>query len=258
MKKKDIITIIVLLVIFGIIFLIALISKDNENEIKRKTEYNELTLLTNEDIFLSVSNNISRSFEYSDYIIKNNKYENMTFTAERIYVISNLNLYKYYVEGNLYKLSENDPKNIGKEYFVLNYDIKSKAYNVETISKDKYENASSEKHVFKVIDSNQYNEFEYTNLNDKNRASMYFNDFVENMYLNTEKAYKILSTETKEKYFNTLEDFEKFTTQNTNIIMKEYGVNNNKIAVVDNNGIEYIFNITYVLEYNVTMNMTED
>lgn len=258
MKKKDIITIIVLLVIFGIIFLIASINKDDEVEINKKTEYHEITLVTDEDIFLSVSNNISKSFEHSDYIIKNNIYKNMSFKAEKMYVVSKGSLYKYYVEGALYQITENAPKYIRKEYFILNYDINSKAYNVETINKEIYTDAKNEEYKFENIDVNNYNNFEYITLTDKNRASMYFNDFIEKMYLYPEEAYNLLSNVTKERYFNTFKDFEKFIKKYKSITLKEYGATDKQIGILDNNGIQYTFDISYILKYNVTIDMTEE
>ena len=112
MKKRDIVTLIVLGIIFIFIFVIIMINNSNEEEKKEKTEFNNLSLLENESIFLTVSNSINKICEYSNnklalnYILKendNNDYSNMSFKAEEIYVVSNLELYKYYVEGSFYR-----------------------------------------------------------------------------------------------------------------------------------------------------------
>lgn len=268
MKKRDIITIIVLGIIFCIIFLIAYINKDNNNGVENSFEA-KLNLLTEENTFLSVSNNINKLFEYSTndtllrFITKDeiNKqdYQNKSFEAEEIYVVNKNNLYKYYVKGNVYLVTEESSSEfIRKEYFVLNYDKSNKCFSIDLISENAYENAKKEKYIFETINKNNYNEFEYTYLSDKSRALMYFNDFLYKVYTNKKEAYNLVSNDTKEQYFNTYEEFEKFIKNHNNIIVKEYSVNGNEIGIKDNYNVEYVFEISYILNYNVTINITEE
>ena len=267
MNKRDIVTLVILGIIFAFIFVIILLIGNNEEDIKNKSEYNELTLVSSESIFLSVSNNINKICEYSNdnislnFIMKDeinkNEYKNILFQAEQMYVVSNLNLYKYYVKGQFYKNVEDTiPEYIKDGYFILNYDIETTSYNIEKITKERYENAKSEEYIFEKINSNDYNRFKYSNLNNKSRALLYFNDFLNKIYSAPEKAYNLLTSETRNSNFNTYNQFKEFISNYNNITMKEYSVNGNKIGIKDNYDNEYIFKITYVLEYSVAINQT--
>ena len=54
MKKRDIITIGILLIIFGILLVIMLINKNNNEDKTSKTEFKTLSLLTDESTFISI------------------------------------------------------------------------------------------------------------------------------------------------------------------------------------------------------------
>jgi len=267
MKKRDIITLMILGIIFFFILVIILINNNNEKN-KNKTEYSDLTLLTNESVFLSISNSINKISEYSNnnislsYIVKNdiNKkdYQNTSYKAEEIYVVSNLNLYKYYVKGSFYKeVMDMVPEYIKDEYFVLNYDMENRTYNIELINEKKYNNASNEEYKFESISKNEYNDFVYSNLNNKSRALMYFNDYLNKMYYNQEEAYSLLTNETKNNYFLTINEFKNYIN-NKNFSMKEFSVEKDRIGIKDNYDNEFIFEISYILKYKVTINKTEE
>lgn len=270
MKKRDVITLVVLAIIFVVIFIVMYINKENDEDIDVKNEFNKLTLLTDESTFLSVSDSINKICDYSNtnsqllsFIMKDNinsaDYENMSFKAEQIYVISNLNLYKYYVKGNFYQeLMDQEAKYIKTEYFILNYDLNASAFNIEIINSDIYDNAKEEKYIFEVIDNNNYNNFEYSTISKKTRAIMYFNDFITKIYSSSEEAYNLLSSETKNNYFNTYEEFLTFIQTHDNITLESYSIGENEIYIKDNYSIEYSFEINYVLNYNVTINITEE
>lgn len=267
MNKRDVKTIVVLLIIFSLIAIIILIYQKNYVDVEGNTEFNSLTLLKDENNFLSVSNNVNKICEYSTnnsnnlkYIsdVNYNEYKNTTFKADKIYVISRLNLYKYYISGNLYENIYDMPNKLLKEkYFILNYDMDTSAFFVEEIDKETYNNAENINHEFKSIEKNSYNKFEYTTLSDKSRAVLYFNDFLDKLYTNINEAYLLIDDNTKTNNFDTLEKFKDFVNKYSNITMKEFSVNGSKIGIKDNYNNEYIINITYVLKYNVTINIKE-
>ena len=89
MGKKNVITFIVLGIIFVGIFIFVYISgKDNRD--KDNTEFPNLTIVTDENMYFSVSNNLSKIFTYSEdkikYIVKNeidyNDYMDASFVVE--------------------------------------------------------------------------------------------------------------------------------------------------------------------------------
>lgn len=270
MNKRDIVTLSILAGIFVFILLIVLLNWNKEEDIKNKTEFNELVILNDESVFLSVSNSINKICEYSnnntslDFILKNeeynkNKYKNTSFKANEIYVVSKLELYKYYVKGSFYKeVMDQPPTYIEDGYFILNYDMENTSYNIEIINEEKYNNAKDEKYIFEKVNSNNYNRFEYSNLSNKSRALLYFNDFLNKLNYNIEEAYNLLSSDTKNNRFTTIDEFRNFISENKNITMKEYSINNNEIGIKDNYNNEYIFRITYAFKYIVTINKTEE
>lgn len=267
MDKRDKKALVVLGVIFSIIILIVLINRNAGEEERKKTEFRDLTLVTDENTFFSVINNLNKLSNYSisdanllKYITSDDidykEYEFTFLEVEEMYVISKLNLYKYYVKGNLYKDSfEEQPTLVGEKYYVLNYDITTSCFNIEIINKKKYENAKTTKQKFNDIEKNEYNKFEYTTLNNKSRALLYFNDFIKK---DSKSMYELLSIATKEKYFNTYEEFENYLKKYSNISTKEFSTNNNKIAIKDNYGNEYIFDIDGILKYTVSITKTEE
>ena len=267
MDKRDKKALVVLGVIFSIIILIVLINRNAGEEERKKTEFRNLTLVTDENTFFSVINNLNKLSNYSisdanllKYIssddIDSKEYEFTFLEVEEMYVISKLSLYKYYVKGNLYKDSfEEQPTLIGEKYYVLNHDITTSCFNIEIINKKEYDNAKNSKQKFNDIEKNDYNKFEYTTLNNKSRALLYFNDYLKK---DSKSKYELLNDSTKEKYFNNYEDFEKYLKEYNNISTKEFSVSDNKIAIKDNYGNEYIFNINGILKYTVSITKTEE
>lgn len=268
MKKRDIITIIVLLVIFAFIFVIALVNKDNSKNDNEDSEFSELTILKDENLFISIEKNINKVFEYATnkpqaltYIIKNNivdnEYQNKSFKLIESYVISDDSLYKFFIKGDVSQEIINEkPKFFKKEYLILNYDIDKNTYNVEIIDEKKYNKASKEEHIFEKVNINEYNRFEYSTLSPKARAIMYFNDFINKMYSTPELAYNLLSSETKNNYFYTIEEFKNFINKQENFLMNEFAMRENQIGIKDKKNNEYIFEINGILKYEVTINLT--
>jgi len=269
MKKRDIITIAILGIIFVFIAVIIITIEKKQGD-NIKSEYEKLTLLTDEQMFLTVANNINNISIYSNsniralnYISKDEideeDYKNTTFQAKEIYVISNVDLYKYYVKGSFYTdLYNQNAEFIRDEYFILNHNVSNGAYSIEKISKKIYDNAKDEEYTFETVGSNDYNKFKFTTLSSKSRATLYFYDFLKKMYNNTEEAYELLTTTTKQNYFYTYDEFTQFILNNKNISIKEYSVNDDKIGIKDNNNNEYVFNISYVLDYTVTIYKAEE
>lgn len=269
MDKRDIKALIVLGVIFGIIILVVLINKNaGENE-RKNTEYRELTIVKDENIFFSVVNNINKISRYSSSnpeLIKNivnndidsNEYEFTSFNGEEMYVISKLNLYKYYVKGILSKESIDGSSEGIKKYYILNFDINKSCFNIDVITEKEYNSAKDKNIKFSDIEKNNYNDFEYINLSNKSRAILYFNDYLNKILQNPESIYLVLNSSTKSTYFNTLDDFKMFVNKNSNISISEFSTNDDKIAIKDNKGNEYMFSVYGVLKYDLSIKKAEE
>lgn len=269
MDKRDIKTLVVLGIIFGLIILIFVFTRDDTASIKKKSEFYDFTMVLNEDTFFSVVNNVNKLCEYSTndinkvkYIstdIDYKEYENMLFNVSEIYVISRLNLYKYYIKGGVYTNIYDQKSEFVKDlYLVLNYDMNTMTFDIYKINKDIYDSRDSSNLEFGDIERNDYNEFIYTSLSDKSRAVLYFNDFINKVYNDIDSAYNILSNDTISNNFVTIDKFKTFVNSFDNIGMKEYNVSDSRISIRDKFGNEYIFNISSVLKYSVSINIAED
>lgn len=266
MYKKNVLTFIVLGVMFLLIFLFVYIEGRESRELKN-SEFPYLTMVSDEDMFYSVSNNLNKLFLYANedydninYIVKGNinynDYQNVSFSVNEEMVISHLNLYKYYIKGKFYTDYFDALSTYLRDgYFVLNYDKNTNSFLIEVIDEEEYNNASNDKQIYSVIDSNSYNSFENISVSDKSRVFTYFYDFKNKLLNDIELSYGLVDNDTKVKYFDSLDKYKKYFEELDNIDVVYYSVNDNVIGIKDNNDIEYIFNISGILKYSVTINI---
>lgn len=288
--KENKITIIVLLIILAIIFSVFYFFNKQETERVQSTEYLEIEELEDTSMFFSISENINKICEYvnsntptkliniidKDYIEKNgltssniinyfqDDYQNTTFKSHETYVVSDKNLYKYYVRGYLYVNMFDEPSTITEEkYFILNYNLNNLAYSVEPIDEKIYNSAiKSKKFNFKEITPNNDNNFTQLNLSSYNLAVLYFNDFIQTIINNPEQAYQKLNATTIDNYFPEYEDFQKYINNNKekvyNAKVEKYSKSGNIYKYIDNYSINYIINVSHGLNYSVQINLDEE
>ena len=288
--KENKITIIVLLIILAIIIAIFYLFNKQETERVQSTEYLEIEKLDDSSTFFSISENINKICEYvnnnkptkliniidKDYLNKNSltssniishfqdEYQNTTFKSYDTYVISNKNLYKYYVHGYLYVNMFDEPSTITEEkYFILNYNINNLSYSIEPIDKEIYNKALETKEInFKEITSNNDNRFTQLNLSSYNLAVLYFNDFIQTIINNPDQAYNKLNSTTIDDYFPEYVDFQEYINNNKekiyNAKVEKYSKNGNSYRYIDNNDINYTISVNHGLNYTVQINFDEE
>lgn len=283
MNKTNFLILIVLFIIFGIIGLLIVLFSSNEKNDINSTQYSYLSAVNDESIFFSVSSNINKLYEYiqlddlssaynlldKSYIETNNisyqnlleklnlEYGSVSFSARQMYVISNKNQYKYLVKGYIKKdTMDVATEIINTSYCILNYDVENGGFSIELITESKYlELIKNRKINFDDFFVNINNQFEYVNISESSLASLYFNDFMNDLFANPTYAYECLSTETKENYFNTYDEF--LTEINNNleyyssIRYTGYNISNNEYKYIDNYNNEYVFTVNNVMNYTV-------
>ena len=289
MNKSNIKILLVLLLFFSILGIFLYVFSGKKGNDVDSTEYNEIELVNNPSVFFSVALNINKFCEYLnennnisaynvldvDFTTTNSinidnilekygsEYENVTFSGKEIYVVSNKELYKYYVKGYLKKEQMDEyPKIQSEVYYILNYNIDKSVFSIEIIDKEIYlKSIKSKNFVFKEIDKNSNNVFENTTIIQSSLVSMYFYDFVRNLFSNPEYAYNSLSTDTKKNNFESYESFINEINNNneyySNIILSEYNVSNNNYYYKDNYGNIYTFIVSGVMNYSVTIDFSE-
>lgn len=288
--KENKITIIVLIITLAIIVGIFYFFNQQETERVESTEYLEIEELNDSSMFFSVSENINKICEYvnnneptklinildKEYIEQNNlttnniinyfleDYQNTTFKSHDTYVVSDKNLYKYYIHGYLYVNMFDEPSTITEEkYFVLNYDLNSLTYSIEPINKNTYNEAlESSQFQFKEISTNDDNKFTQLNLSSYNLAVLYFNDFIQTTINEPEEAYKKLDTSTIDDYFPEYNNFYEYVKSNIETIystkVEKYSKSGNSYRYIDNNGINYVINVSHGLNYSVQISLDEE
>lgn len=290
MNKSNFKTLIFLFIIFLIIGIFLFIFSNNYKSKDKKTEYKEIILVNDPSTFFSVTLNINKFSQYisdndkvsaynildKDFAIKNNitidniidiygqSNANMTFTAKEMYVISENELYKYYVKGYLKKEQMDVFAKIESEvYYILNYDINNRVFSLELINEQDYQREiKSNNFDFKKINTNGDNMFEYTTITKSTLVNIYFYDFIRNIFSNPQYAYNSLTTDTKNIYFDTYDKFINEISNNneyySNIKFLEYNISNNIYYYKDNYGNVYTFIINGVMNYTVTIDFSKE
>lgn len=285
MKKGNLKTFIIIVIINIVILIIGLLIGFLHKDDKVETEYETIQLLKDANYFFSVESHLNTISNYvlekdlttlygilnKEYISNNNitidnvlsnfnNYLQTSFDVKEIYVISKGNLYKFFIKANIRKNSyDGNSEVLETKYAILNYDNKNITFDIEFISDNEYKDFITNKleFSFNEIKNNNYNKFNYKNISEATLATYYLNNFINLIYEDSKIAYATISTDTREKYFNNYNNFVSFVNNHNemfnNIIVSSYYFSNNNCYCVDNYGNEYEFIITSVNKYIVSI-----
>lgn len=242
---------------------------NNHNNIIYKLldeEYIKENSITEENVFNKIE-------EYGDY-----------YRTIKMYTITGDKYSTYYVYG---KTSSKDV------YLIVNTDDENKAFSIFPIDKENFNEKideviqTSEKYE-KTIQNNTYNTLNYQYFSEQDIVEKYFQDYLNNMVYNIERAYEFLDDEYRQKRFNNIENFINYINLNqnkilsmckkarknytefnsyeeyeeyyrtvSNIGLSKYSINetNNgkEYICIDTYGNNYIFNVSSVMQYTVIL-----
>src|SRR5574344_74202 len=281
-------------------------SEDAVNEYKDVFE-TQITKIDNNNTFFTIDELVKKYIDYyenndnnaiialldSNYINDNNVNAQNVFNkikkptnssqyeSQDIYGTLGGTYISYYVKGTI---------NNEEIFNIINIDKNNNTFSVIPTTKEKFDNRLKDKanNSDKNIAKNDYNIFEYKNLNDSDIVKLYFDNYIVKMLNNKEKAYEILDSTYKSKRYSTMDDFNeyvnnnkekfeltyKYDTANSNdfnsyseysdfrlynsyLGIKNYVVhkyNNYKQYVgIDNDENYYIFNETSPMQYTVIL-----
>lgn len=109
----------------------------------------------------------------------------------------------------------------------------------------------------KTYDVNEYN---LVNINDRQLAAIYLNDYRNYLKNNIDQAYELLNEEYRSKKFNNIEEFKTYiNTININTMsVEKYNISDDKkiIDVYISDNDRFIFKIKNILEYEVYLDDT--
>ena len=109
----------------------------------------------------------------------------------------------------------------------------------------------------KTYDVNEYN---LVNINDRQLAAIYLNDYSNYLKNNIDQAYELLNEEYRSKKFNNIEEFKTYinTININNMSVEKYNISDDKkiIDVYISDNDRFIFKIKSILEYEVYLDDT--
>ena len=129
-------------------------------------------------------------------------------------------------------------------YFIREYKASKEIYTESYLNGEEY-----------IMNPKKYgvNEYSVVNITDEQLASIYLNDFKNQMFNDVNYAFNLLNVEYRNIKFNSIDDFIVYVN-NLNykdMIMESYSIDKNTISVYMKNGQEYIFKVISVMEYEV-------
>lgn len=241
-------------------------------------DINEYQMVYNaiNDYFNYINNDLNSLFDvlHDEYKSKNNitinnmeeyvekKYDYFSYTIENINKYYNPYFAIYYVGGNysLETLDKIEESLLVKE--VLIHDILNDTYAIIPILDDNEDfidilKKYSLENYSKEINSNSHNKINVVNVTEFNEANLYFNDFINKLMDDCNKAYLLLNEKTKIKYKN-LDEFNEmctFYTMYPTISSYEIKYDNSikEINITDNFYKKYSFLIESVKKYTVNI-----
>ena len=196
-------------------------------------------------------NNIEKFIKESD--------NGVEFSAEKMNVIQKDNISLYAVYGKVNDLKNGDT--VDEQYFIVELDESINTFSIELLKNVNKIDEIELKIEDTEIEENDYNQFDYTRLNDEEISKKYFDIYKEAMILEPEKAYNYLDKEYREKRFGNAENYIKYIENNSEelsgIIFKQYLVNEHddysEYVCKDQYQNLYIFNVTAVKEFTTKL-----
>ncbi len=235
-KKKVLIIISVILVfIILLAILLSILLKDDDNssnanqgDIKENIK-TEITILKDDTTFFTIQKYINNYYELltnkdtdslmdildPDYIaIKNintsnlykiiySDYEEVTFVPKKVYYNPGSTLTYYFIEGYIINIPFLDEEVSYNDMidFILIVDESTKNYKIVPLERVNIENYAKTYEIEnRTITSNAL--FTKTSISEKSKLSLYITDFLNLCLYDPNKAYNMLSNESKAKYLN--------------------------------------------------------
>ena len=283
MKKDDIKTLIVIVIVCAICLILVLIfsREKNTDKLEAVKEYNTYFSVTNYmNSYISYLSNNDGEAVYSmlskEYISKNNINQNNVFNIVDTYDPNSLltlkitsikqvkvtsSSYIYYIKGQLLKNTFDNTEIINNNYEVLLLaDYKTLSESVYPLKGNNYEKIINS--IKKVnIEKNEYNKIKSSSLtNSETICVLYLSDYVDKLNNDIEESYKLLNDNMKEKYA-TIDMFKAYLEVNKEKITtkaEKCAKEGNSYMVIDANNNNYTFYEESVMNYKVSVNFNKE
>lgn len=258
-----IITFIIILITVGLLIVVNILNKDveleKEIEETKTVQEESLNKLTTPLLYYNVNETIKKYISYeqinneeainsildntSKDLMEINMKEENYFYIEEVYAMDRISNMIFYIHTIV---NHNDL------YFVVNIDYSTYAFEIYESTQEEYTNAINgkidEKYKKEIsVKQNEYNKIS-KNITDISIIQMYYDNFKDLLYYETEKSFDKIDVEYKlEKFNNSLEDYKKYMDNNIDRIMEssiiEYWLeeeNNNPMYIFKDTNNNYI------------------
>lgn len=129
-------------------------------------------------------------------------------------------------------------------YFIREYIASREIYTESYLNGEEY-----------IMNPKKYgvNEYSPINITEEQLASIYLNDFKNQIFNDVNYAYDLLNLEYRNTKFNSIDDFIAYANSLNykEMVMERYSIDKNTISVYMKDGQKYIFKIISVMEYEV-------
>lgn len=278
MKKDDIKTLIVVIVVcsFCVGLVLILNHKSNSEKLESVSDYNMFFSTYNyvTNYINSVSSGNSDSVYnllYNEYIIDNNiTIDNVLDYVDDISSEISLKVkdmkyvkikdnYLYYINGSLIKETYDASEIYNDNYeVVLVYDYDNLTYSIYPILDGNANKIINNIKKISIIVNND-NKIKETELIKKEKiCSLYLSDYINYIYSDINKAYELLSDDMKKREFTSVDKFKQYIANNSENISSVAdkclldNIDDKRVySVIDKNENRYIFTESSIMNYKV-------
>lgn len=189
---------------------------------------------------------------------------NSSFSADVMKFVKIGNNFIYYVEGKIYE-NVFEGKNLIDDNFsiIIMTDTNNSSYSLYPIYDNNYKDIINKIRRIKVKD-NDYNHITQSDNIDKEQICViYLADFFDNITMNINESYNLLSDNMKKIYI-TNDSYSKYINDNINKMSfvadkcKLQDIDNKNVySVIDTNGNRYVFTEESVMDYKIDFYLNE-
>lgn len=280
MKKDDLKTLIVVILVCAIPLTIVLILniKSNSDKLEVVNEYNDyFSIVGNVNKYLNYTSTGNEEAIYSlldkEYITNNEVTINNVLdkvsiypinTSVKINIMTSVNIknsYAYYLKGSIIQNNYSTTEEITNNFeMIVLKDLDNLTISLYPINNNTNYKKTID-HIKKInIKSNDYNKINNSSIVTKEEiCSLYLSDYLNKVRNNIDSSYLLLSDNMKKQSdFNTLELYKKYINNNISKMstsadkcLMEKIKDNRVYYVVDKNGNKFVFNEESIMNYKV-------
>lgn len=173
-----------------------------------------------------------------------------------------INIRNYFIYGNIVNNINNEeiPYNL-----IINMDSKNNTFYIlpndylEAHQYNNIDNIEFYQVAFDEIPSNEYNDFQFVNINDARIINDYVANYKELIAKNLQDSYNLIADDYKKAKFNSYEEYEQYVNENIKDILsiqitkykKNKTESGNEYICIDSKGNYYIFLETAIMDYKI-------